>query len=323
MRNLLSPSALALALGTPAYGMPAVGGIAPSALTPHAPMRVVPAAPPSASAPPGRPTPAVPPRAVSDSGRPTVGRDDARAAATADTLAVPDSTVAPSDTARVALPAVSRVVPAARILGRPAANRPGRVRVEVSLAARTLVVLQGGDTLLVAPAGVGSNDTLRFGAQRWRFATPPGRRVVQAKEAAPVWVPPEWHYAEFAARRGYTLRHLRVGAAESLGGGRRLVVRGGRVGVLDRGGAFAALPADEEIVFGHTLYVPPFGTANRQVPGQLGAYRLALGDGFLIHGTPDTASVGLASSHGCLRLSDDALAWVYRHVPVGAAVVIR
>ena len=65
------------------------------------------------------------------------------------------------------------------------------------------------------------------------------------------------------------------------------------------------------------------GTADRRIPGQLGAYRLELGDGFLIHGTPFESTVGTASSHGCIRLAGDALAWVYTNVPVGAEVVIR
>jgi hypothetical protein len=197
------------------------------------------------------------------------------------------------------------------------------VRVEVSREARTLVVLQGADTLLVAPASVGSGDTLTHGARTWRFVTPAGRRVVLGKQAAPVWVPPDWHYAEVASRKGWALRHLAAGRAEPIGGGRRLVVRGGRVGVLDRRGDFEALPADEEIVFGRTLYVPPLGTANRRIPGQLGAYRLDLGDGYLIHGTTNEATVGTAGSHGCVRLGSDALAWVYANVPVGATVAIR
>jgi hypothetical protein len=215
-------------------------------------------------------------------------------------------------------------VPVARVLGAPLPGRGAApVRLEVDVAARTLVALQGEDTLLVAAAGVGTGDTVRYGARTWRFDTPPGRRTVLGKQAAPVWVPPEWHYAELAAKRGYTLRHLRVGRAERLDDGRRLVVRAGRVGVLARDGAYTALPTDREVVFGDVLYVPPFGTANRRIPGQLGAYRLELGDGFLIHGTPVESTVGTPSSHGCVRLAGDALAWVYAHVPVGAEVVIR
>jgi hypothetical protein len=186
-----------------------------------------------------------------------------------------------------------RVAPTARILGRPVPGGLSPVRLELSLADLTLVALQGEDTLLVAAAGVGTGDTLRFGNRRWEFSTPPGRRVVRGKQADPVWVPPEWHYAALALERGYTLRHLRVGRAEL------------------------------EVVFGNTLYVPPLGTENRRVPGQLGAYRLDLGDGYLIHGTPDETTVGTPSSHGCVRLATDALAWVFAYVPVGAVVVIR
>ena len=216
-----------------------------------------------------------------------------------------------------------RVAPTARILGRPVPGGLSPVRLELSLADLTLVALQGEDTLLVAAAGVGTGDTLRFGNRRWEFSTPPGRRVVRGKQADPVWVPPEWHYAALALERGYTLRRLRVGRAEPLGGGRRLIVRGGRVGVVDRAGAFTAARTENEIVFGNTLYVPPLGTENRRVPGQLGAYRLDLGDGYLIHGTPDETTVGTPSSHGCVRLATDALAWVFAYVPVGAVVVIR
>jgi hypothetical protein len=330
MFRSLPPSALALALGTPAYGMPAIGGPLPdaalgppSALTPHEPMRAIPA-----------PTPRP---ASADSVRPPARPDSLRAPATPATpVAAPATTSAlgtPAQNAsggEVAAPAAPTApaavgrVPVARVLGVPVGKRGATpVRLELSVAARTLVALQGDDTLLVAAAGVGTGDSVRYGARTWRFDTPPGRRTVRAKQAAPVWVPPEWHYAELAAKRGFTLRHLREGRAEALTGGRRLVVRGGRVGVVARDGAYAALPADQEIVFDGVLYVPPFGTANRRVPGQLGAYRLDLGDGFLIHGTPVETTVGTPSSHGCIRLAGDALAWVFAHVPVGTAVDIR
>jgi hypothetical protein len=40
-------------------------------------------------------------------------------------------------------------------------------------------------------------------------------------------------------------------------------------GVIQNG-KFSALPTDEEIVFGQTLYVPPLGSKNRQIEGELG-----------------------------------------------------
>jgi lipoprotein-anchoring transpeptidase ErfK/SrfK len=82
------------------------------------------------------------------------------------------------------------------------------------------------------------------------------------------------------------------------------------------------LPPGEEIVFDGTLYVPPFGTANRRIPGELGRYKLDLGDGYLIHGTPDQSSVGTAATHGCLRLREADLRFVYERVPTGTAVYI-
>ncbi len=310
--------ALALALGAPAALHAATPAPADSVRPPARPPVVADTAALAARAAVAPDTAAADTAAADTAAPPAVAVSESTAPAAA---AAPGAVLGTSAAAPAA-PAARRT-PAARILRRPAAGRAGRVRLVVSLADRRLVALQGRDTLLVAPAGIGTGATLRFGARRWRFATPPGRRVVRGKQAAPVWVPPEWHYAELAARRGYALHHLRPDRPAPLGRGRRLVVRGGRVGVAAAGGGFRALPADEEIVFGRTLYVPPLGTANRRIPGQLGAYRLDLGDGYLIHGTPDEGSVGTPSSHGCVRLAGDALAWVYRHVPVGAPVEIR
>jgi hypothetical protein len=79
----------------------------------------------------------------------------------------------------------------------------------------------------------------------------------------------------------------------------------------------------EEIIWGGALYIPPLGTRQRLVSGELGRYRLDLGDGYLLHGTPYTESIGQPSSHGCIRLADDDIEWLYKHVPVGTAVMIR
>jgi lipoprotein-anchoring transpeptidase ErfK/SrfK len=75
-------------------------------------------------------------------------------------------------------------------------------------------------------------------------------------------------------------------------------------------------------VFDGTLYIPPLGTVNRRVSGELGPFALDLGDGYLIHGTPDPASIGRAITHGCIRLSDEDIAWMYRFIPEGAPVYI-
>ena len=61
-------------------------------------------------------------------------------------------------------------------------------------------------------------------------------------------------------------------------------------------GMFAALPTDEHIVFDNTLFVPPMGSKNRKIEGELGKFRLNLGDGYLLHGTPYKESIGLAAT---------------------------
>jgi hypothetical protein len=96
-----------------------------------------------------------------------------------------------------------------------------------------------------------------------------------AKEADPIWQPPEWLYAETALENGLKLGHLNSGEKIKLRDGRYLTVRDGVAGVVD-GGMFAALPTDEHIVFDNTLFVPPMGSKNRKIEGELGKYRLNL-----------------------------------------------
>ena len=114
---------------------------------------------------------------------------------------------------------------------------------------------------------------------------------------------------------------MNVGRPIKLDDGRILTVRDGVVGVIEDG-QFDAMPTDEHIVFDRTLYVPPMGTKNRKVEGELGKYRLILGDGYLLHGTPYKESIGLAATHGCIRLRDEDIEWLYDHVPVGTKVYI-
>lgn len=42
-----------------------------------------------------------------------------------------------------------------------------------------------------------------------------------------------------------------------------------------------------------------------------------------IHGTPESEPMGVAASHGCVRMRLDELAWLYNQVAIGTAVVIR
>ena len=201
------------------------------------------------------------------------------------------------------------------------ADRASGFRIIVSLQDRHLWAVVGEDTVLSAPAAVAKGTTLEFGKSKWKFETPRGPRTVLGKEADPVWQPPEWLYAETADEHDLKLGHLYPGKPVKLDDGRLLTVKDGAVGLL-QDGEFAELPTDEHIVFDNTLFVPPLGTKNRKVEGELGKYRLNLGDGYLLHGTPYKESIGLAATHGCVRLRDEDIEWLYEHVPVGTKVFI-
>lgn len=202
------------------------------------------------------------------------------------------------------------------------AEQAGGLRILVSLGERRLWLRDGAITLHTAPVGIGKGTTLRHDGRSWTFATPRGRRQVRLKEPAPVWVPPDWHYVELAQQRGFRLARLSRGADATLRDGARLRIRGDLVVHVDAAGDESILPTDEEIVFDSTVFVPPVGTANRRIPGELGAYKLDLGDGYLLHGTRDAESVGGASTHGCFRLGAEDLELLFRGVPIGTPVYI-
>jgi hypothetical protein len=204
---------------------------------------------------------------------------------------------------------------------RSLADHASGFRVVVSLQDRHLWAIVGADTVLSAPAAVAKGTTLDYGKNEWKFETPRGARTVLGKEADPVWQPPEWLYAETALEHDLELGHIYPGHPIKLKDGRLLTVKDGAVGVIEDG-QFGELPTDEHIVFDNTLYVPPLGTKNRKVEGELGKYRLNLGDGYLLHGTPYKESIGLAATHGCVRLRDEDIEWLYEHVPVGTKVYI-
>ena len=204
---------------------------------------------------------------------------------------------------------------------RAIAERATGYRIVVSLQDRRVWAIIGSDTVLNAPAAVAKGTTLEFGNSTWKFETPRGTRKVLAKEADPIWQPPVWLYAETALEHGLKLGHIYAGKPIKLRDGRTLTVRNGYVGVIEDG-IFGALPTDEHIVFDGRLYVPPMGTVNRKVEGELGKYRLILGDGYLLHGTPYKSSIGMAATHGCVRLRDEDIEWMYDHVPVGTRVYI-
>jgi lipoprotein-anchoring transpeptidase ErfK/SrfK len=172
--------------------------------------------------------------------------------------------------------------------------------IVVSLAERRMLYLRGDDTLYRAPVAVGSGKTLVMGGETKRFVTPRGRMAITHKELDPVWVPPNWHYVEFARRTGR--------------------------GIIDMSdaspGALSGYPAGQIPIRGNNVIIPPWGSPQRAHRGVLGVAKLEMYDGYYFHGTDKPASVGTAASHGCIRMYKDDILWMYRNVPVGTLVYI-
>jgi lipoprotein-anchoring transpeptidase ErfK/SrfK len=195
------------------------------------------------------------------------------------------------------------------------------LRIIVSVARRRLWVVERRDTLLAAPVAVGTQRSMAYGAHRWTFTTPRGVRTVRAKERDPVWIPPDWHYVEVARREHFRIVWLHGDTTIDLHDGSRLVMRHLDIRIEDDS-TYDDDFAGYDIVSGNTLFVPPIGSPARRVAGELGKYRLDLGDGVGIHGTRDASSVGTAATHGCMRLHDADVEWLYEHIPVGTKVYI-
>ena len=245
-----------------------------------------------------------------------------RAAAQQDAAPARDAAEAAARASEAAVSTASRRAGARANPAREGAWRAGGRRLVVSVEERRLWWMDGRDTLFAAPVAVGKGTRLEHGGRAWTFRTPAGVRRVQAKEANPVWTPPDWHYAELARDSGWALVRLERGRPAPLPDGSRLEVRGARVYHLHPNGGMEIIPGDEEILFGTTLFMPPMGTLNRRVEGELGAYKLAIGDGYMLHGTPHKDSIGQAATHGCIRLGDADIERLYREVPVGTPVYI-
>ncbi len=56
--------------------------------------------------------------------------------------------------------------------------------------------------------------------------------------------------------------------------------------------------------------------------GVLGDYALALGDGYLIHGTIYKRFLGMPVTHGCVRLNDEDLKAIFNTLSIGSKVYI-
>jgi hypothetical protein len=205
----------------------------------------------------------------------------------------------------------------------PPHDRPYLV---ISLEERHLWYKQSGSILFSTEVATGSGKTIvkEGGASVWKFETPRGRLVVQSKEEAPVWAPPDWHYVEQSRKRGLGLVRLEIGKALAAADGSRITVEGIDVVRVLPDGRRSVLQATDgrEIVVDGKVLVPPLGTTQRRYPGVLGTHRLNLGDGYAIHGTNQPQTVGRAVSHGCVRLRNEDIAKLYAMVPVGTPVYI-
>ena len=69
-------------------------------------------------------------------------------------------------------------------------------------------------------------------------------------------------------------------------------------------------------------YLPPADPSERIDTFSLGDYALYMGDGYIIHGTLFQTLLGQGVTHGCVRLGDKDLEYVYQAIPVGARVYL-
>jgi len=70
------------------------------------------------------------------------------------------------------------------------------------------------------------------------------------------------------------------------------------------------------------LPVPGPTHPSRYEYGVLGDYAMSIGNGYLIHGTLYKRYIGLAVTHGCIRLNDSDLEMVFKSLEVGSRVYI-
>lgn len=68
--------------------------------------------------------------------------------------------------------------------------------------------------------------------------------------------------------------------------------------------------------------LPPTDPNERFDGNSLGDYALYIGDGYIIHGTLFKTLLGRRVTHGCIRLGDEDLEFVYRNTPIGSRVFL-
>ncbi|MFH1176559.1 MAG: L,D-transpeptidase [Acidobacteriota bacterium] len=68
--------------------------------------------------------------------------------------------------------------------------------------------------------------------------------------------------------------------------------------------------------------LPPKDLNERFDGNSLGDYGLYMADGYIIHGTLFKSLLGRRVTHGCIRLGDEDLEFVYRNAPIGTRVFL-
>ncbi|HEU5208881.1 MAG TPA: L,D-transpeptidase [Longimicrobiales bacterium] len=227
--------------------------------------------------------------------------------------------------ARAAVPVDPAEAPpradASRRVWQAALDANGR-RIVISRDARALWLMNGNAIEFRAPVAVGKHEPFSYRGRTYDFKTPVGRRKVLGKATAPIWVPPDWHYFEIAAEQGLEPVQLKAGSRIELEDGTRIEVRGSEVGRVNQFGNFWPFTPGNEIIFDGKIFIPPFGTSQRKVPEVLGTRKLDMGDGYLIHGTNMNSSIGDAVSHGCVRMFNEDVEWLYGEIATGTPVFV-
>lgn len=196
----------------------------------------------------------------------------------------------------------------------------------VSIEDRRVWFKIGDSTIYTTQVAVGSGKELVREGEKgtWKFETPRGRLVVQAKEEDPMWIPPDWHFVELAKKKGLGVVKLTRGQAIPTADGSTIAVQGNDVVKRSPDGRTLAFDVEEdrEIIVGGNVIIPPFGTNQRKYAKVLGTHRLVLGDGYALHGTNKPESIGQAVSHGCIRLRNEDIEHLFGIVDVGTPVFI-
>jgi hypothetical protein len=68
--------------------------------------------------------------------------------------------------------------------------------------------------------------------------------------------------------------------------------------------------------------LPPKDPNERFDGNSLGDFGLYMADGYIIHGTLFKSLLGRRVTHGCIRLGDEDLQFVYRNAPIGTRVFL-